>query len=115
MSGAPAPPTQDSVLASLSSAADAARQSYMNALTSTPAGTDLSQLYAKEMAALNAWSSAEDKALANDPAVAGAQGSLDAATKAVRNDLSNFKDVATSLTVVDNLVKLATTLSGFFA
>src|SRR5258708_2274091 len=101
MSGAREPPSHESVLASLSAAADAARQSYMAALTLTPPGTDLSQFYAKEMAALRAWSSAEDKALSNDPDVAAAQASLDAATKEVRKDLSNFKDLATSLTVVD--------------
>jgi hypothetical protein len=114
MSEAPVEPDQDSVLASLSAAADAARQAYMAALTSTPPGADLSQLYAKEMAALNAWTTAEDKALSNDPAVAAAQASLDAATSDVRADLANFKDVATTLTVVDNLVKFATTVSAYF-
>jgi len=106
-------PTAQSVLATLAAAADAARQAYMMTLQANP-GADLSQLYAKEMAAARAWSEAEGKALGNDPAVVAAQKDLDSATQVIRNELSTIKNISSWLTLLDNLVKLATTVSSFF-
>jgi hypothetical protein len=83
-------PTQESVLASLASAADAARQVYLVALAANPAA-DLSQLYLKEMAALACWAEAEKKALTNDPAVAKAQANLDTAAQVVRSELATTR------------------------
>ena len=109
------PPTQQSVLASLAAAADAARQAYMSALTANP-GADLSQLYLKEMAAANAWSAAEAKALnAKDPGVTTAQAGLDSATQVIRNELGTIKNISTWLSLLDNLVRLATKVGTFFA
>lgn len=107
-------PSQDDVLNSLSRAADAARQAYMTAQGANP-GADLSKLYAQEMAALDAWSEAEDKALDGAaPGLAAAQTSLDAITTYVRGDLAKMKNVATCLQALDNLVKAATSLAAFF-
>jgi len=108
-----AQPTTESVLASLAAAADAARQAYMTALQANP-GADLSQLYAKEMAAARVWSDAEVKALGPDPAVAVAQTSLDAATQVIRNELSTIKNISSWVTLLDNLVTLATKVASFF-
>ena len=107
-------PTSDTVLTSLAAAADAARQAYLAALAANP-GADLGQLYAKEMAALAAWSGAEKKALTKDPAVAQAQADLDAATKVIRSELATIKNISTWLNLLDSLVKLATTVGKFFA
>jgi hypothetical protein len=107
-------PASDAVLASLASAADAARQAYLAALAANP-GADLSVLYKKEMAALAAWSDAEAKALTNDPRIPAAQDALDAATANVRNELATLTDIASWLQLVDKLVQLATTVSGYFA
>ena len=109
-----AQPTAESVLASLAAAADAARQAYMAALQANP-GADLSQLYAKEMKAAHVWSDAEAKVLANDPAVAAAQASLDSATQVIKNELSTIKNISTWVTLIDNLVTLATKVASFFA
>lgn len=111
---AAAPPSAVDIVSSLASAADAARQAYSAALAANP-GADLSQLYASEMKALAAWSSAENKALNNDPAVSAAQASLDSATQVIRTELSTIKNIATWISLLDNLAKLATSLSGFFA
>lgn len=107
-------PTPQSVLASLSAAADAARQAYFAALAANP-GADLSQLYAKEMAALAVWSDAEDKALKDDPTVATAQKELDSAVQIIRNELSTIKNISAWLILLDNLVKLATSVGAYFA
>jgi len=106
-------PIAESVLATLAAAADAARQAYMTALQANP-GADLSQIYAKEMAAARAWSDAEVKALGNDSAVVAAQKDLASATQVIRNELSTIKNISSWLTLLDNLVKLATTVSSFF-
>ena len=85
----------------------------MAALAANP-GADLSQLYAKEMAAAAAWSDAENKALNSDPAVAAAKANLDSATQVIRNELGTIKNVSTWLNLLDNLVNLATTVGSFF-
>jgi len=107
--------TKKSVVDSLGSAAEAARQAYLVALNANPPGTDLSALFAKEMAAAAIFSAAADKALNGDPGVDAAQTALDQATKSVRDKLSTLKDAAAWLTALDSLVKLATTVAGFFA
>jgi hypothetical protein len=107
-------PTSDTVLASLAAAADAARQAYLAALAANP-GADLGQLYAKEEAALAAWSAAEKKALMQDLNVAQAQADLDAATSVIRSELATIKNISTWLTLLDNLVKLAATVGKYFA
>src|SRR5580658_535666 len=89
-----ATPNTQSVLASLASAADAARQVYLTALAANP-GADLSQLYGAEMQAAAIWSQAQNKALNNDPSVTAAQANLDAVTKAIRNQLSTMKNIST--------------------
>jgi hypothetical protein len=110
----PAPtPNSDDVLASLGAAADAARQVYLVALAANP-GADLSGLYSAEMKALALWSVAEDKALNKDPAIASAQADLDAMTKVIRSELATIKNLSTWLTLLDNLVQLATTVGKFF-
>jgi hypothetical protein len=86
----------------------------MAALAANP-GADLSQLYMKEMVALRVWSTAENQALKNDPAIGTAQNDLDSATKIIRNGLSTIKDISTWLSLLDNLVKLADTVGSFFA
>ncbi len=107
-------PTTENLLASLASAADAARQAYLTAAAANP-GADLSQLYLKEMAALAAYSDAEDKALdATDPNIGKAQGNLDAATQMIRKELSTITNLSSWLTILDNLVNLAATVSKFF-
>jgi nicotinate-nucleotide pyrophosphorylase len=108
-----AQPNANDVLASLASAADAARQVYLVALAANP-GADLSQLYVAEMKALALWSDAQDKALNNDNAIAAAQSNLDAATQAIRTALSTIKDISTWATLANNLVQLATTVAKFF-
>lgn len=106
-------PTADDVVASLASAADAARQAYLAALAANP-GADLGTLYAKEMAAQALWSEAENKALNGNPGVKTAQAALDAATQQIRNKLGTLKDVDQWINLVDGLVQLATTVSKFF-
>jgi hypothetical protein len=108
------PPNTQSVLASLASAADAARQAYLTALAANP-GADLSQLYGAEMQAAAIWSQAQNKALNNDPSVAAAQTNLDAVTQSIRNKLSTIKSISTWVTLVGNLVQLATTVAKFMA
>ncbi len=107
------PMSGTNVLASLAAAADAARQAYMTALQANP-GADLSALYAKEIAALNAWSDATDKALTANPAVAAAQRALDAATSAIRNDLKTVTAIDQWVSRLDNLVQLTTKVAGYF-
>jgi hypothetical protein len=106
-------PSADTVLASLASAADAARQAYLNALDANP-GADLSALYTKEMAVMNAWSAAAAKALGPSPDVAKAQAALDSATGVIRSELATIKNIATWATLLDNLVKLAASVAAFF-
>jgi len=106
-------PDSASILSSLAAAADAARQAYMAALAANP-GQDLSAIYAQEMAALNAWSSATAKALGANPAVKTAQVALDAATNGIRGDLATVKAVATWVTRLDNLVQLAAKVAAYF-
>ncbi len=108
----PQPSTQ-SVLDSLASAADAARQAYLAALAANP-GADLSDLYRAEMKAMAIWSTAESKALNNDPAIAAVQANLDAATQKVRSQLSALQEVSTWLRLVNSLVQLAATVATFF-
>jgi hypothetical protein len=55
-----AQPSGADIIASLASAADAARQAYLVALAANPAA-DLGELYSKEMAAQAVWSAAEKK------------------------------------------------------
>jgi hypothetical protein len=109
-------PSQDSVLASLGAAADAARQAYLAAMAANP-GADLSQLYLKEMAAYQAWADAEAKALnqnADAAALASAQAALDNATQVIRSELATIKNIATWLSLLDNLVQLAAKVAPFF-
>jgi len=106
-------PSKDDVVASLAAAADAARQAYMAALAANP-DADLSNLYKDEMAAAAIWSDAENKALTADPAVAAAQAELDAATKNIRDNLATLQDIVKWIQFLDELVKLATTMSKFF-
>lgn len=106
-------PNGASVLASLAAAADAARQVYLVALEGNPAA-DLSALYAKEIAAQTAWSSATAKALGPNPAVTVAQLSLDAATAGIRKDLKTVTDIAQWVSRLDSLVQLATKVAGYF-
>lgn len=108
------PLTSATVLASLSAAADAARQAYMTALQANP-GADLSVLYTQEIAALNAWSGATAKALTPNPAIAGAQKALDSATNGIRNDLKTVTAIDQWVSRLDSLVKLATKVAGYFA
>ena len=106
-------PNKVDVVASLASAADAARQAYQVALEANPAA-DLSKLYKDEMTAAAIWSTAEDQALTADPAVASAQADLDAATKNIRNNLGTLKDITEWVQLLDGLVTLATIISKFF-
>jgi hypothetical protein len=85
----------------------------MTALQANP-GQDLSPLYAKEMAAMNAWSGATAKALGPNPTVKAAQADLDTATNGVRGDLATVKSVAAWVTRLDNLVQLAVKVAGYF-
>lgn len=101
-------------LASLAAAADAARQAYMAALAANPAA-DLSAVYTREMAALDAWSSATEKALTGNPAATAAQKDLDTATGGIRDDLATVKSIGDWVTRLDNLVKFATKLASYFA
>ena len=107
-------PSSQTVLASLAAAADAARQAYLTALAANP-GADLSQLYSAEMQALAIWSQAQNKALNNNPNLATAQSNLDAATQLIRNELATIKNISTWVTLVGNLVQLATTVAKCFA
>lgn len=107
-------PSIEAVLASLAAAADAARQAYFAALAANP-GADLSQLYSAEMQAAALWSQAQDQALTNNSDVAAAQAKLDAATQAIRNQLGTLTDVSSWITVVANVVQLATTVAKCFA
>jgi hypothetical protein len=112
--GQPAtPPSASDIVASLGSAADAARQAYLVALAVNPAA-DLSELYKKEMTTAAIWSEAENKALNGDPNVKAAQTALDAATQTIRGKLGTLKDVAQWINLVDGLVQLAMALSKFF-
>jgi hypothetical protein len=113
MNAAPTSGAADA-LASLAAAADAARQAYMAALRANPAA-DLSVVYIREMAALEAWSSATEKALTANPAVTAAQKALDTATSGIRGDLATVSAVGQWVTRLDNLVKLATKLASYFA
>jgi hypothetical protein len=108
-----APPSAADIVASLGSAADAARQAYLAALAANPAA-DLSELYKKEMAAAAIWSAAENKALNGDPKVKAAQAALDAAAQNTRSKLGTLKDVAQWINLVDGLVQLAMAVSKFF-
>ena len=107
-------PTASETLNSLASAADAARQVYMTAFAANP-GADLSQLYLKEMEALAVWSSAQAKALKDDSEITKAKSDLDALTQTIKDELSTIKNVSTWMTLLDNLVKLATNVGTFFA
>lgn len=106
-------PNNASVVASLASAADAARQAYLTALEANP-GADLSDLYKQEIAAQTAWSAATAKALTANPAIAAAQKALDAATAAIRNDLNTVTAITQWVSRLDNLVQLATKVAGYF-
>ena len=106
----PGAPTAADVVQSLADAADAARQAYLTAQAANPS-SNLTQLYLDEMKAASLYSDAEDKALSNDPTTAQAQKDLDAATKNIRTKLGDLKDIAQCLAALDQLVKLATTLS----
>lgn len=110
----PTQPAQDDVVASLAAAADAARQVYMAAAAANP-GADLSKLYMMEMSIVAAWSTAETKALQANAAVAKAQKDLDTQTGIIRSEIASIKNLGTWLSLVDSLVKLATTVAGFFA
>ena len=107
-------PSQAAVLQSLLSAADAAQQAYLSAQAANP-GADLSQLYIAEINAQNLYMTALNKTLANNPAVAAAQTSLDAATANIKSELATITNIMTWVTLVGNLVSLATSVAGFFA
>jgi hypothetical protein len=66
------------------------------------------------MAAEAIWSTAEEKALKADPAVAKAKADLDAATQDIRNNLGTLKDIAQWVQLLDGLVNLATSVGKFF-
>lgn len=102
------------VLKSLASAADVARQAYMTALQANVSGSDLSELYVKEMAAATIWSSADLKALGPDPDITTAQQALDVAISSVRADLTSVKMISDWVTRITNLVNLATKVSEYF-
>ena len=106
-------PTQDSVLTSLGTAAHAAFLAYQAAQTANP-GADTSQLYMQWMTASNIYSAAAAKSLTQDPAVASAQSDLDSLTKTITNELKTIQNVSSWITLVGNLVQLATTVAKFF-
>jgi hypothetical protein len=107
-------PSAQTVLASLAAAADAARQAYFTAMAANP-GADLSQLYSAEMQAAALWSQAQNKVLTNNSGVAASQAKLDASTQSIRNQLATLTDISTAISLVGNLVQLATTVAKCFA
>lgn len=107
-------PTQDSVLTSLGMAAHAAHLAYEAAQAANP-DADTSQLYMQSMTASSIFMAASAKALTADPAVASAQSDLDSLTKTITAELKTIQNVSSWITLVGQLVQLATTVAKFFA
>jgi hypothetical protein len=105
-------PTAEQVAASLASAASTARQAYNAAVAANPTG-NFGQLYMAEMAAASQAAAAINKALDDDPEVTQAQAALDAAVKSINGQLNTLKTVNQWLTLLNNLVVLATKLASF--
>ena len=112
--GTPTPPSQASVLNSLGTAAHAAFQAYQAVQSANPGG-DTSQLYMKWQTLSALYAQAAAKALTQDPAVAAAQSQLDAMTRTITAELKSIQNIASWVTIVDNLVQMATTVAKFFA
>jgi hypothetical protein len=106
--------SQASLLQSLLTAADAAQQAYIAAQTANP-GADLSTLYLEEINAQNLYFTALNKTFTGDPAGDTAQKNLDTLAGAIKSELGTITNVSTWITLVSNLVQLATTVTKFFA
>jgi hypothetical protein len=103
-----------SALQSLLSAAEAANSAYNAAVMANP-GADLSQLYLKSMQAQQLYWSVASKSIGDPDSAQSIQTQLDATTQAIKGELTTIQNVTTWITLVGNLVQLATTLAGLFA
>jgi hypothetical protein len=114
MPAAPPPPTQASLLQSLSDAATAAHDAYTAALAANP-GADLGVLYQSSLDAQTIYLTALNQTFNADPAVNATQAQLDAAVTQIKNQLATLTNIVAWTNLAANLVQLATTVAGFFA